>query len=152
MSNEEHERRRQIIQDARAIAASERYPISPQERLEMQQRAAERERSVELGRVEYKTIENATTVDTGRDWEAYIEGRINERLAQERERSVELLSQVIGASWRRQRRENKRELSDELRTLRIEVANFSAELSELPAIMAAERGNKVLDLTTSARH
>jgi hypothetical protein len=80
------------------------------------------------------------------------EGRINERLAQERERNVELLSQVIGASWRRQRRENKRELSDELRTLRIEVANFSAELSELPAIMAAERGNKVLDLTTSARH
>ena len=72
MSNEEHERRRQIIQDARAIAASERYPISPRERLEMQQRAAERERSVELGRVEYKTIENATTVDTGRDWEAYM--------------------------------------------------------------------------------
>ena len=150
MSNEEHERRRQIIQDARAIAASERYPISPQERLEMQQRAAERERSVELGRV-YKTIENAMIGDTGRDWEAYIEGRINERLAQERERSVELLSQVIGESWRRQRRENKRELADELRTLRIEVANFSAELSELRAIMAAERGGKVIDLPVSQR-
>jgi hypothetical protein len=152
MTDEEHESRRRIIQEARAIAASERHPISPQERLEMQQRTAERERSVELGRVEYKTIENATTVDTGRDWEAYIEGRINERLAQERERSVELLSQVIGESWRRQRRENKRELADELRTLRIEVANFSAELSELRAIMAAERGGKVLALPASAHH
>jgi hypothetical protein len=62
-----------------------------------------------------------------------------------------LLSQVIGESWRRQRRENKRELADELRTLRIDVANFSAELSELRAIMAAERGGKIIDLPVSQR-
>jgi hypothetical protein len=89
--------------------------------------------------------------DTGRDWEAYIEGRIDERLVQERERTVELLSQVIGESWRRQKRETKRELADELRTLRIEVANFSAELSELRAIMAAERGGRVIDPPVSQR-
>jgi hypothetical protein len=35
--------------------------------------------------------------------------------------------------------------------LRIEVANFSAELSELRAIMAAERGGKVIDLPVSQR-
>ena len=145
MSDEEHERRRQIIQNARAVAASERYPISPQERIEMQQRAAERERSVELGRVEYKTIENATTADSGRDWERYIEDRINERLQQERERSTELLTEVIAASWRRQRRETKRQLSEEIRELRIEIASLESTLVELRAVVSAERG-KVIDL------
>jgi hypothetical protein len=69
--------------------------------------------------------------------------------AQEREHVVALLGEVIGASWRRQRRENKRELADELRTLRIEVANFSTELSELRTIIAAERGGKVIDQSIS---
>jgi hypothetical protein len=146
MTDEEHERRRQIIQEARAIAAQERYPISPQERLGMRERAAERHRAVELGRVEYKTIENATTVDTGRDWEAYIEDRITERLQQERERSTELLSELIAASWRRQRRETKRQLSEEIRELRIEIASLESTLAELRTVVNAERSNQIINL------
>ena len=74
------------------------------------------------------------------------EGRINERLAQERERSVELLSQVIGESWRRQRRENKRELNDELRSVKIEICNLETTLAELRTVVSAERSDKIINL------
>ena len=95
----------------------------------------------------YKTCERAAEPQPAA-WQEWLE----QRLAQEREHIITLLGEVIGASWRRQRRENKRELADELRTFRIKIANFSAELSELRAIMAAERGGKVLDLPASVRH
>ena len=87
----------------------------------------------------YKTCERAAEPQAV-PWQDWIE----QRLAQEREHVITLLGEVVAASWRRQRRENKRELADELRTLRIEIASFSAELSELRAITAAERGGKVL--------
>jgi hypothetical protein len=56
MTDEEHERRRQIIQEARAIAASEWYPISPLERLEIRER--QREAKPDLV---YKTYETPQT-------------------------------------------------------------------------------------------
>ena len=101
------------------------------ERLELRQRSE--------GDLVYKTCERAAEPQPV-PWQDWIE----QRLAQEREHIITLLGEVVAASWRRQRRENKRELADELRTLRIEIASFSAELSELRAITAAERGGKVL--------
>jgi hypothetical protein len=98
------------------------------------------------GDLVYKTCERAAEPQPV-PWQDWVE----QRLVQEREHIITLLGEVNGASWRRQRRETKRELADELRTLRIEVANFSAELSELRAIMAAERGGKVIDLPVSQR-
>jgi hypothetical protein len=94
----------------------------------------------------YKTCERAAEPQPV-PWKDWVE----RRLAQEREHIITLLDEVIGASWRRQRRENKRELNDELRTLRIEVANFSAKLSKLQTIMAAERGGKVINLPVPQR-
>ena len=94
----------------------------------------------------YKTCERAAEPQpvAGQDY-------IEQRLAQEREHVIALLGEVIGASWLRQRRENKQALEEEIRALRIEVANFSTELSELRVIVSAERSGKVIDLPVSQR-
>jgi hypothetical protein len=92
------------------------------------------------GDLVYKTCERAAEPQPVA-WQEYIE----QRLAQEREHVIALLGEVIDASWRRQ------VLEEEIRALRIEVANFSTELSELRAIMSAERSGKVIDLPVSQR-
>jgi hypothetical protein len=146
---DDQEERKRIIKVARSMvervdATKHEWGRMPSdeainERLELRQRSK--------GDLVHETCERAAEHQPV-PWQDWIE----QRLAQEREHIITFLSEVIGASWRRQRRENKRELADELRTLRIEVANFSAELSELRAIMSAERSGEVIDLPVATTH
>jgi hypothetical protein len=107
------------------------------ERLELRQRSE--------GDLVYKTCER-TAEPQPVPWQDWIE----QRLAQEREHVIALLGEVIGASCRRQRREAKQELSDELRSLKIEVANLETTLAELRTVVSAERA-KVIDLPLQQR-
>jgi hypothetical protein len=68
------------------------------EQLELRQRSK--------GHLVYKTCERAAEPQPV-PWQDWIE----QRLAQEREHIIALLGEVIGTSWRRQRRENKRALT-----------------------------------------
>jgi hypothetical protein len=82
-------------------------------------------------------------------WETWVNTRIRDALLSERETLLAIMAEAIGTTLRRsltkERREQKAELEDEVRSLRIELCNLESTLSELRAVIASERA-KVIDL------
>jgi hypothetical protein len=83
------------------------------------------------------------------DWPAWISAQIDAALAAERETLLAIMAQSIGTTLRRsltkERREQKAELEDEVRSLRIELTNLESTLAELRTVIASERA-RVIDL------
>jgi hypothetical protein len=76
------------------------------------------------------------------DWSGW-EDWLAARLKREREVTYAGVGSAIAEMLKEERDEYKKELSAEVRQLRIELANLEATLSELRSLMAAERGQVI---------
>jgi hypothetical protein len=136
MTEEERERRRQIIEEARSNASSERYPISPLARMEMRerQRAAEREPLV------YKTREVATQTEPEPEpisWQEWVE----ERLTRERELIMEAVGEALGEFFERNLKDINSELQADIRRLYATISEMQFNLRSLNKLERAKTAN-----------
>jgi hypothetical protein len=83
-----------------------------------------------------------------------IDVRIAQAIANEREVLLAIMAQSIGTTLRRsltkERREQKAELEDEVRSLRIELCNLESTVAELRSVINAEKA-KIIDLPNFRR-
>jgi hypothetical protein len=70
---------------------------------------------------------------------------IDAKIAEERAFLIEVVAEALVEKLAEERKEAKRELADELRALRIELAETQTTLSEFRKVLADERA-KVVDL------
>ena len=110
----------------------------------MAARSAEREAEHARERAQSR---NLTDAEMAR-WISCVHELIAETIAAERERTTELLAELLAHIQResaKKLREERRSLADETKALRIELCELQVVVGELRAALAAERG-KPLDL------
>lgn len=83
-------------------------------------------------------------------WNRWCDSRIQAALTEQRKFLLAVLAEAIGEHVAKERKAVKREFTDELRQLRIELAGTQIILGELRAVLAAER-NTPLDLPSPLR-
>jgi hypothetical protein len=77
---------------------------------------------------------------------AYIDQRIEQWLAHERMRTVEVVGQALGQVLNAERAEAKRDLAGQLAELRLELAKVANVLAEVRIASATEQSRTALDL------
>ena len=73
-------------------------------------------------------------------WDRWADARIQAALIEQQQFLLVTVGEALGEYVAEQRKAVKRELSDELRQLRIELAETQTTISELRSVLAAERG------------
>jgi hypothetical protein len=77
--------------------------------------------------------------DFSRAWNDWCDRRIRSALAEHQKFILDTVGTALGEYVGEQRQATKREFSDELRQLRIEIAEMQAVIGELRVVLAAER-------------
>ena len=78
-------------------------------------------------------------------WNAWFDNRLDQRLEEERADLIEVVGLALGEALDDQREDARQQLHDEVRALRIELAEVSTVVSELRQVIASEHA-RVLDL------
>jgi CHASE3 domain sensor protein len=73
-------------------------------------------------------------------WNRWCDLRIRAALTEQRKFLLAVVAEALGEHVAQERKAVKRELADELRRLRIELAETQTTISELRSVLAAERG------------
>jgi hypothetical protein len=148
-NDEEYERRRRTILEARATVERLKDVEAEPPPLFVEATNARWAREIDeaaAARIAHKAAIATAKVPDMSD----VDARIANAVAAEHERMIAIVGAAIAELMNSERREIMAKLRDETRELKIEVAKFASEVAELRAATAVERA-RVLDLPALPR-
>jgi hypothetical protein len=86
-----------------------------------------------------RTLDTAPREPDWSAWNDWCDSRIEAKLAGQRRFLLEVVGEALGEYVASERKIMKRELADELRQLRIELAETQATVRELRSVLASDR-------------
>jgi hypothetical protein len=98
-------------------------------------------RSPRLDTTEQRQAPTATEADPWAGWERWLSIRIESALAEERERTAEIMAEVIAAA----REASQRELHAQIGELKVETAKLEHAMRHLSELITLEK-NRTIDL------
>ena len=102
-------------------------------------------RSPRLDTTEQRQAPTATEADPWAGWERWLSIRIESALAEERERTAEVMAEALGLTIAREREAAQRELNAQVGELKVETAKLEHAMKHLASLIELEK-NRSLDL------